>query len=151
MENFKQFVKEKQVLSKLAFCVIFLLIYLFLLSFKNVPYIEFMVTEEERVLKEDSKLKINYNVDEDIQHITATYKESILDQEGIVLDKVEVVGDYDKTTLGEYPVKLRAEYEGFVYEEEVIIWVGAVDSICRFTVLPAFWTSAFRSSTASFA
>lgn len=123
MEKFKQFVKEKHIVSKLAFCVIFLLIYLFLLNFKNVPYIEFMVTEEERVLKEDSKLKINYNVDEDIQHITATYKESLFNQEGIVLDHVEVVGEYDKETLGEYPVKLRSEYEGFVYEEEVIIWV----------------------------
>ncbi len=123
MEKLKQFVKEKNIFSKLAFCVIFLLIYVFLLNFKNVPYIEFMVTEEERVLKEGSKLKINYNVDEDIQHITATYKESIFDQEGIVLDEVEVVGEYDKTTLGEYPVKLRSEYEGFVYEEDVIIWV----------------------------
>lgn len=123
MEKIKQFVKEKNLLPKLAFCVIFLLIYIFLLNFKNVPYIEFMVTEEERVLKEGSKLKINYNVDEDIQHITATYKESIFDQEGVVLDSVEVVGEYDKETLGEYPVALRAEYEGFVYEEEVIIWV----------------------------
>lgn len=123
MEKIKQFVKEKNILPKLAFCVIFLLIYVFLLNFKNVPYIEFMVTEEERVLKEDSKLKINYNVDEDIQHITATYKESLFDQEGVVLDNVEVIGEYDKETLGEYPVKLRAEYEGFVYEEEVIIWV----------------------------
>ena len=123
MDSIKQFIKEKHIMSKFAFCVIFILIYAFLLSFKNVPYIEFMVTEEERVLKEDSKLKINYNVDEDIQHITATYKETILNQEGIVLDKVEVVGDYDKTTLGEYPVKLRAEHDGFVYEEDVIIWV----------------------------
>lgn len=123
MEKLKLFMKEKRIMSKLAFCVIFILIYAFLLAFKNVPYIEFVVTEEERVLKEDSKLKINYNVDEDIQHITATYKESILNQEGIVLDKVEVVGDYDKTTLGEYLVKLRSEYDGFVYEEEVIIWV----------------------------
>lgn len=123
MEKIKQFVKEKNVLSKLAFCVIFLLIYVFLLNFKNVPYIEFMVTEEERVLKEDSKLKINYNVDEDIQHITATYKESLFNQEGIVLDNVEIIGDYDKETLGEYPVTLRAEYNGFVDEEEVIVWV----------------------------
>lgn len=123
MEKLKQFVKEKNILSKLAFCVIFLFIYIFLLNFKNVPYIEFMVTEEERVLKEGSKLKINYNVDEDIQHITATYKESLFDQEGVVLDSVEIVGEYDKETLGEYPVKLRGEYEGFVYEEDVIIWV----------------------------
>ena len=65
MEKIKQFVKEKHIMSKLAFCVIFILIYAFLLAFKNVPYIEFVVTEDERVLKENSKLKINYNVDED--------------------------------------------------------------------------------------
>ena len=117
MEKITVLIKEKKLLSKLAFCLIFILIYAFLLAFKNVPYIEFTVTEEERVLKEDSKLKINYNVDEDIQHITATYKESIFNQEGIVLDKVEVIGEYDKTTLGEYPVTLRAEYDGFVMKK----------------------------------
>lgn len=117
------FIKEKNILPKVGFCVIFLLIYAFLLSFKNVGYIEFMVTEEERVLKEDSKLKINYNVDEDIQHITATYKETIFNHEGIVLDNLEVIGEYDKNTLGEYPVTLRAEYNGVVDEVEVIIWV----------------------------
>ena len=123
MEKIKQFIKEKDIVSKLVFCISFILIYIFLIAFKNVPYIEFVVTEQDRVLKEGSKLKINYNVDEDIQHITPIYKESILNQEGIVLDKVEVIGEYDKTTLGEYPVTLRAEYDGFVDEEEVIIWV----------------------------
>lgn len=123
MEKIKQFVKEKHIVSKLAFCVIFILIYAFLLAFKNVPYIEFVVTEDEHVLKENSKLKINYNVDEDIQHITALYKESIFNHEGIVLDHVEVIGEYDMTTLGEYPVTLRAEYDGFVDELDVIVWV----------------------------
>lgn len=123
MEKIKAYIKEKNLLPKFAFCIIFILIYAFLLAFKNVPYIEFVVTEDERVLKEGSKLKINYNVDEDIQHITALYKESIFNHEGIVLDNVEVIGEYDKNALGEYPVTLRAEYEGFVDEVEVIVWV----------------------------
>lgn len=123
MEKIKAYIKEKNLLPKFAFCIIFILIYAFLLAFKNVPYIEFVVTEDERVLKEGSKLKINYNVDEDIQHITALYKESIFNHEGIVLDNVEVIGEYDKNALGEYPVTLRAEYDGFVDEVEVIVWV----------------------------
>lgn len=112
----------------LIFCLAFVLIGIFLLSFKNEPYIEFSVTEERQVLQENSKIIMDYNVDKDIQHITATYKETIFNRKGIILDNVEIIGEYDKTTVGEYPVTLRAEYKGFVDEEKVIIWVR--DVVC---------------------
>lgn len=115
--------KVKKILPKLVISIMALLICIAWLMIKNDSYIEFVVMEDGIVLEEDARLEINYGVDEDIPNITALYKETIFNKKGTVLADVEVIGEYRKDVLGEYPVILRAEYNDFVQELDVVISV----------------------------
>lgn len=93
--------------SKLVFAGVFIILSLSLVYIKNLEYIEFSVR--------DGRTKNLHYRDGELLEVTALYKESVLNPEGIEIE-VEQIGDVDMLQLGEQPVVYRAEYNGIVNE-----------------------------------
>ena len=83
---------------------------------KDVEYIELYIGAlEEGDLLEEGKIKNLHYRDGELLDITAIYKEAVSNPEGYEVN-VEMIGEVDMMTLGEYPVVYRAEHNGAVTE-----------------------------------
>ncbi len=83
----------------------------------NVKMITFY-DAEGNCLTEDSVIEIGYQ-DGELLNVTAIYQEQITNPDGNEIS-VEMVGEVDIETLGEYPVMYRATCNGFTENRNVI-------------------------------
>ena len=114
MEKVLGFIKRHW--TKGLFTVILVLACCFIYEVKNVGYIEFYVSDG-RALK-DGKVKNLHYRDGEPWEVIGIYKEAVANPEGYEVE-VEMIGEVDVMTLGEYPVTYRAEYNGVVAETHV--------------------------------
>ena len=103
------------VLSVSILCVL-------LLFYKNESYIEFSTIDGTR-LENGSKIMLEYGVDKEIAPIIAIYKETIFNRRGTELEQLTIVGEYDETTVGNYPIRLCARHKDIKGEMEVLVSV----------------------------
>ncbi len=96
--------------DKFALAVVLIIAWVFLIQIKDVHYIEWNVR--------DGRIKNLHYAEGELLEVTAMYKEAVSNPEGYEIE-VEMVGEVDINTLGEYPVVYKAKANGVESEIHV--------------------------------